>query len=149
MILKRVFDNLSWTIYILGRFILSQLSQIYSVEKAMRLLGSEFIIRNFSHDDSEPVEVVYARAQKRISEILSDDELGRFDVSVGEGMDSPTVRYSNFLLLSELAEKGYPIPPDILLEYSDLPMEAKKRIEDLYKQSQSQQGQSAEQKGGQ
>jgi len=149
MILKRVFDNLSWTIYILGRFILSQLSQIYSVEKAMRLLGSEFIIRNFSHDDSEPAEVVYARAQKRISEILSDDELGRFDVSVGEGMDSPTVRYSNFLLLSELAEKGYPIPPDILLEYSDLPMEAKKRIEDLYKQAQSQQGQSAEQKGGQ
>lgn len=41
------FDNLSRTKKILAKFILSQLSQIYTVERAMRVCGDAFIQENF------------------------------------------------------------------------------------------------------
>lgn len=115
LMLKRIFDNFSWTQEIVGRYILTQLGKLYSVETAMLVLGAEFIVKN-------------KVTPQIVDEVLNSADLGDYDVTIGEGQDSPTMRYSNYMLLSELMEKGAPIPFDVLLEYSDLPDAAKKSV---------------------
>jgi hypothetical protein len=115
LILKRIFDNFTWTQEIVGKFILSQLGTLFSVETAAKVLGEQFISENSVTADM-------------ISEVLNSSELGEYDISIGEGQESPTIRYANYTLLTDLAGQGYPIPPDIMLEYSDLPDSVRKQI---------------------
>jgi len=51
VMVQGLFDNLSRTKKRLGKFILSQLGEIYTVERAMKVVGEAFIAQNFS----EPV----------------------------------------------------------------------------------------------
>lgn len=124
LMLKRVFDNFSWTQELVGKFILTQLGKLFTVENAAKVLGEEFLVKNMI-------------TPAMIDSVLNDADLGLYDVSIGEGQDSPTTRYANFTVLSEMAEKGYPIPPDLLIEYSDVPDVAKKRILTFMQQQQA------------
>lgn len=141
LMLKRLFDNLLCTKELLGKFILSQLPELFSPEKAIRVLGGEFINKYFAIESGNPEqdaidprnepEVLLARAAQFIDNLLQDSEIARYDIAIGEGQESPTIRYSQYSSLLEMAEKPAfqgAIPPDLLIEYSDLPEIAKKRI---------------------
>lgn len=67
-------------------------------------------------------------ATQLINNVLNDAEVGIYDVSLGEGAYSETVKMSNFLDLKELATQGVPIPPDVLIQTSMLAEEDKKKI---------------------
>jgi len=125
IILKRLFDNFSWTQEIVGRFILSQLGTIYSTETAARTLGEDFIMKN-----NVTPEV--------LESVLKETEEGEFDIEIGEGQDSPTERYAIFMQLSELAGQGMAIPPNILLEYADIPDSSKREIIAMQQQAAAQ-----------
>jgi hypothetical protein len=125
IILKRLFDNFSWTQEIVGRFILSQLGTIYSIETAARTLGEDFIMKN-----NVTPEV--------LESVLKETEEGEFDIEIGEGQDSPTERYAIFMQLSELAGQGMAIPPNILLEYADIPDSSKREIIAMQQQAAAQ-----------
>lgn len=60
--------------------------------------------------------------------VLTDTEVGKYDVAVGEAANSQTVRYSNYLMLNEMATAGFPIPPEVIIEESGLQMSSKKKI---------------------
>lgn len=136
MILKPLFDNLSWTQELLGKYIVSQLPELYTIDKALRVLGGEFIDKNFRRNMSDTPELLMGAAGAKIQEILNDPELCNYDINIGRGLESPTERYAQFSGLMELAEKGVPIPPQVLIEYSDVPEGTKKEIVTAIQQAQ-------------
>ena len=72
--------------------------------------------------------VDFDTAIETVNGVLNDSEFGKYDVSVGEGPLSETVRLSNFLALTDLAQQGVPIPPNVLIEMSLIPENEKKKI---------------------
>lgn len=67
-------------------------------------------------------------AIQTFNQVLNDTELGIYDVAIGEGPYSETIRMANFLDLKELAQQGVPIPPDVLIEMSLIPESQKKSV---------------------
>lgn len=127
-ILKPLFDNLVWTQEILGKYIVSQLPELYTVDKALRVLGGEFLDKNFRKNETDLPEMVQGAAAQFVEELLNNKELCDYDISIGEGLESPTERYAQYSVMLELAKEGIPIPPQVLIEYADIPESAKKEI---------------------
>lgn len=55
VMVQKLFDNLSQTKRLLGRLILSQLSEIYNMDSAIRVLGDAFLTENFSVPVMQPI----------------------------------------------------------------------------------------------
>ena len=67
-------------------------------------------------------------AVKTINNILNNAELNKYDVAVGEGPFSETIRMANFMDIKELAQQGVPIPPQTLIELSMIDQDQKGKI---------------------
>ena len=172
VMVQEMLDNYSITKKIIGRFILSQMKELFTVESAMRVIGDQFIQEAFTvpvtaiiqrgldkmaeNKDNEVTElekanmlmypqnsamnpvvdeknqlvpaVDFDEAFKLVDQVLNDSEIGKYDISVGEGPFSETVRLSNFISLTDLAQQGVPIPPTALIEMSLIPDNEKKKI---------------------
>jgi len=141
--IQKVLDNFSLTKKILGRFLLSTLGEVYTIEKTKKVLGEAFIQQNFTvenvvdnHMDEESGQMVNdveksideEALESTIAQVLDDTQFGKFDVNVGEGENSETTRISNFLMLKDLAELNIPIPPGIIIEESLLSSGSKEKI---------------------
>lgn len=162
LMVQEPFDNLSRTRIIAGRFLLSQLGEIYDTETAKQVLGEAFLTKNFPPpmmlDESgqmdpatggpaqvpmtdpktgQPMTYDSDMAEVLIAEVLSG-ELGKYDVAVGEAVSSETQKMANSAEVREIATT-YPgiIPPDILVEESQLPQASKTRILNAIKQAQA------------
>lgn len=154
------FDNLSRTKKQLNKFILSQLSSIYTIERAIRVVGDDFINQNFQRpvmvpainpktgqplmdpSTGQPAQVAQVNPQTGqpvtqvdpnevkavFSKVLTDQGLALYDVAVGETISQDTVQMANFAQLTDLAEKGIPIPPDVIIDESLLSSSQKAKI---------------------
>ena len=69
--------------------------------------------------------------------VLNDVSLGNYDIKIDESPDTTHLRSENFDQLIRLAELGVPIPPDMIVEASDLP--DKQKYLERMQQSQPQQ----------
>lgn len=87
-------------------------------------------------------------ARETINKVINDAEIGKYDVTIGEGPYSETIRMANFLDIKELATQGVPIPPETLIELSMIPEGQKKNIMKSL-QAQAQAMQMKAQQGGQ
>jgi len=152
---QRIFDNYGRTKDLLARFMLSQLGELYTVDTAIKVMGDGFISDNFEvpvmtqsevdgqevpemDDSGQMVMQIDEEAVGAVfNKVLTDTEVGKFDVAVGEGANTETVKYSNYLLLMELAEKGIQIPMDILIEESLINSSSKERIKKAMQQAQA------------
>lgn len=154
-----IFDNLSRTKSILFKFALSQLSEMYTIETAQKVMGEAFMEENFMKPVMAPVigpqgtpiidpatrqpamqpqidpatgqpamEPDQQAAQMAFSKVLQDTELGNYDVAVGDVVSSETIQYANFQSLMDMASKGMPIPPEVLIDESLLPQASKNKI---------------------
>lgn len=160
LMVQELFDNLSRSRMLAGKFLLTQLSEIYDTETAKKVLGEAFLRRSFPAPtqqvqdprtgqviempipgpDGQPMPYDMELADMSIAEVLSGD-LGTYDVSVGESVSSETIRLANMSDLKEMATSmpGL-IPPDLLIEESMLPQSTKTRIlNGLKKQQEMQQ----------
>lgn len=145
IMVQKLFDNLSRTKQTCGKFLLTQLGEMYDTETAKKVLGDAFLAKNFPpmmlvnemtgqpepmQDEMTGQPMAYDKelADLAIAEVLSGD-LGQYDVAVGEAVASETMRMANAAELSELASKmpGL-IPPDLLVEESQLNQSTKQRI---------------------
>lgn len=171
VMVQELLDNFALTKKNVGKFILSQLPEIFTIETAMKVLGDDFIKENFT----VPVTLVLQRgtekimkgeqpteleqqvmlqypqnspenpvvdpvtnqlltmvdtdeAQVVINQILTDKDLGKYDVSIGEGPFNETIKMMNFIEITDLAKQGIPIPPTVLIELSNIPESKKKEI---------------------
>jgi hypothetical protein len=170
--IQEMLDNFANTKKMVGKFILSQLADIFTLDSAKKILGSAFIYDNFN----VPVNIILERGLSKlqngydneitdleretmleypqnpvgqpimdetgklvtkvdtdtadtvIKSVLNNKDLVKYDVSVGEGAFSETIRMSNFNDIKELAQQGVPIPPQTLIELSLIPESSKKSI---------------------
>lgn len=164
LMVQKLFDNLSRTKQICGKFLLTQLGKIYDTETAKKVLGDAFLRKNFppvmefvndpvtgapqidpvtGQPIQEPMKDQYGNpmeydveiADLQIAEVLSGD-LEQYDVSVGEAVASETMKMANSAELQELATKlpGL-IPPEVLVEESQLAQSTKTKILNAVKQA--------------
>lgn len=135
VMVQKLFDNLSRTKKIAGRFILSQLSEIYDRETVKKILGPAFIQNSFgeqSIDEStgQPIEKINEQAlNDTIAAVLEDINLGKYDVAVGEAVASETMRAANYNDLQQFSQSfpGF-VSPDIIIQESQLPVSVKDRV---------------------
>jgi len=175
VMVQRVLDNFQHTKRLLGKLILSQLGELYSVETATKVLGNAFIAKTFSvpvHEIAQNVtkkrqqDPSYEPTQKEsqavlmveqwmqsgqqlpvldnngelettvdedavgavVNQVLSDEEITKYDVSVGDAQSTETIKLANYTMLMDFVEKGIPIPPDILIDESLLSPDSKNQI---------------------
>lgn len=152
VMVQEALDNYQQTKETVGRFILSQLGEVYTIESAMKVLGDGFIKDNFQKpvfnalgdpqlnpDGALQTEPDIEMAQLVINKILTDSSIGKFDVTIGEGTFNETIQIANHMTLMEMAGKGIPIPPDVLIEESMLSASQKEKIvESIQKQQAAQ-----------
>ncbi|MGE4357520.1 MAG: portal protein [Candidatus Omnitrophota bacterium] len=96
-----LFDNFEWTQKILGETLL------------------EFIRKTDILSDEEIANIV--DAQRYSIELLKSRKVGKYEVVLTTSPSSPTTRIMNFTMLMELVKMGFPVPPKLLLTYSDIP----------------------------
>lgn len=130
--IKRIFDNFLQTKEIIGYFLLSQLNGLFPNEKIMQILGDKLIQEHQLTPDG-------------LDQIMQGMNNEGYDIAVGEMIDSPTIKYMNMTLLMDLAKEGLAVPPDVLLEYTDLPINMKNKILQYNQQMQQMQAQQAQQ----
>jgi len=141
VMLQEALDNYSDTKKILGRFLLTQLGEVYTVETAIKVCGERFIDKNFKEPQldgqGKPVtdqkgnlvmQVNPTRVAYIFNQILNDTKLGKYDVSIGEGPYNETIKLANYSMLMDMAQQGIPIPPDVLIEESLIPQDKKEKI---------------------
>ncbi|TXH47469.1 MAG: hypothetical protein E6Q97_27160 [Desulfurellales bacterium] len=144
LMVQELFDNLSRSRKVAGRFVLSQLGKIFDTETAKKVLGDAFLKKNFpplmlmnaetmqqepmTDKLGNPMPYDKEMAELAIAEVLSGD-LGSYDVSVGEAVSSETLRMANTFELKEIAT-AYPgvISPELIIEESQLPQSTKSKI---------------------
>lgn len=168
LMVQELFDNLSRTREIAGRMLLSQLGEVYDTETAKKVLGEAWLVKSFpppmlmnpetlqpepmpDPKTGQPMQYDTEMAELAIAEVLGGD-LERYDVSVGEAVASETQKMAVGMEVQELA-KALPgvIPPQVLVQYSQLPESAKKEIMAAYQQAQAaaqQQAQAGQQPRG-
>lgn len=159
VMVQGIFDNLSQTTRLYGKFILSHLGDVYDVGEAIHVMGEGFIKDNFSvpvlveqpnpvtqqlekvpqlGPDGQLVMQVDQQAVVQVfNEVLSDTTLGKYDVAVGEAISSETVKYANYMVLMDMAKQGLPIPPDVLVDESLLTSASKEKIKKAIEQQQA------------
>jgi hypothetical protein len=159
LMVQELFDNLSRSRTIAGKFLLSQMGKMYDTETAKKVLGEAFMLQNFGvpqmtqgvdpmtgqivpvpargQDGQVIMEIDHEAADEVISEVLSG-ELETYDVAVGEAVSSETMRMANSADLKDFATT-YPglLPPDLLIEESMLPQSVKTKVVNSIKQAQA------------
>lgn len=154
LMVQEPFDNFARTKQIAGRFLLSQLGEMYDVETAIHVLGETFLAKNFppptkaneetgepeplKDEVGAPMRFDRETAQIVLAEIFSG-ELEKYDVAIGEVASSESQRIADATEVRELAEKlpGL-IPPNILIQNSQLPESVKTEILSAMEQAQAQ-----------
>lgn len=132
-----LFDNLAFAKQKLGRLLVKLIQKYYSPDRIVR------IVRNANSKD--PVELgnmsLDEFTDQDIMTMLSTADLELYDVEVTESTWSPSMRLATFMMLSEMAKTGAPIPPEAMFEFADMPADVKKKLIDIM----SQQGQAQSQ----
>lgn len=135
-------DNYQQTKEIVGRFTLSQLGEIFSIESAMQVLGDGFLNENFKKPvfdiNADPVlengvlktEPDIETARLMINKVLTDSSIGKYDVTIGEGTFNETIQIANFTTMMDMAKQGIPIPPSVIVEESLLSNGQKEKIQE-------------------
>jgi hypothetical protein len=143
VMVQSLLDNQSQTSEQLGRFLTAILPIIYTTERALNVLGKTFLLSAFGveqkQQDPQTGEVITVGKQINsqaasdfVEQTLKDKNLTNYNISIGEGVNSETMKFNNFLTLNEMVKNGYPIPPDILIEQTTLANATKEKIKNSF-----------------
>lgn len=129
-----LFDNLSYGKRRLGLRLVKLIQQVYTPDRIIRLL--------VNMNARQPVQVggqpLMQYQPQELVDLLQNEDLTKYDVVVGESNASPTTRLANYSMLTEMAGKGIPIPPDMVIEASPMPEEMRsKAMQSLQMQQQA------------
>lgn len=112
-----LFDNFSIAKVKIGRMLAAMIQKHYTPERILRIMRNENN-KNPVMLGGKPMDEMEDAA---ILDILKNTDLTKYDVVVSESGWSPTTRVANFMMWSELAAKGAPVPMPFLVKLSDLP----------------------------
>lgn len=116
-----LFDNLRRAKKRLGKRLVGLIQKIYTPQRIMRVVSMM--------NERSPVEVGGQPLQQHnpdeLEKMLSDSDITRYDIAVGESAYSPTQRQTVFVMMLELQRAGVSIPPDVLLDVAPIPGDQK------------------------
>jgi hypothetical protein len=148
-----LFDNLSFAKALLGRKLLKRIQKVYTPERILRLVQNQNRREPVSLParpgiappvaapagpagpagqplpgaEQQPTEIPLDQyPEEELLYLLKTTDLSKHDVVVSESASSPSTMMGNFMLLTELAAKGIPIPPEAIMEVAPVP--GKKKI---------------------
>ena len=123
--LVRIFHNYRYSKEIIGKFILNMIPSLFDEKKVAKVLGPEYMQK--TQNERFPQGLSEGHLQAFLTMIKDN----KYDVYVSEADDNKTIRYEIFQNLVELVKAGMPIPPDLVVDYMDLPNseEVKKKIQ--------------------
>jgi hypothetical protein len=96
-----------------------------------RLLGSllvDFVQKSGLYSPDEMVKITDetgAEVEASVAEILKDGDMKKYKVAISFQKSAPTLRMVDFMKLTELVKMGVAIPPEVLVEASDIPYKDK------------------------
>lgn len=137
-----LFDNLALAKKRIGKWLVRMIKKVYTPQRIARLLvlnqerNGDMKIGGIALKDIPPKEL------EKYAYILETNDLEQYDIVISESAYSPSRRQANFAQWAEIVSKGYPLPPELLIELSDLP--DKERVINQIRQTQAQ-AQQAEQ----
>lgn len=114
--IESVLDNFNYSQRILGETLLEFIrkTDVISKEEITAIVED----KNIEGLDPETLK-----------KLLSRRAIGKYSVVLATQPSSPTAKLAQFYTLVEAAKSGViPVPPELLVEYSDLPPKAKERI---------------------
>lgn len=114
-ILAKYFRNFRYTKELVGTAIFAVIPEILDIATIRKILGEDFMAKNKLDDGV-------------IKSFLAQIRDGKYNMNITEADNTATIRQETFEDLLELAKSGYPIPPDVMLEFSAIP-NAKEIIE--------------------
>lgn len=112
-----LFDNLNLCKKQLGRLLIQMIRKVYTPQRVLRVLGGQL-----SQDPNMKIgqQPYTPDRNAEIVALLTTQDLEKYDVAVSESAHSPTQRRANFAAWADLAGKGIPVPPQLLVQLSDL-----------------------------
>lgn len=116
-----LFDNLALAKRRLVKLILAMIKKYYTPERIYRELSAAHARTPFTipvQGGDTPFSDLDPGAVMRL---LEDSDLTKFDVVVSESAYNPSIRQFNFQMWRDYAREGGPVPPDFLIDMSDLP----------------------------
>jgi hypothetical protein len=128
-----LFDNLALAKRKLGRMLAAYIQDVYTVERMIRILENQAtrgtVVEPQNIQPGSEMAQILAQSKgssprydtQVLQELLTNMDLTKYDVEIGESAYSPTNRQSNFIIWLEAAKVGVPVPPDLLIDLSDLP----------------------------
>lgn len=128
-ILEPVFMNFRYTKRLIGEFLLEIIPILMDTAKLKKILGLSFL-------NAESITDGELRA------FLTMIKDGRYDVRIGEQGFTKTLREETFENLMLMMEKGMPLPPDVVLEFTNIPNQ--KEVIKKVQEYQAQQAQMAQ-----
>lgn len=134
-----LFDNLSFAKQKLGKLIVALIQRYYDAERLQRLLNAQYSKAKFKVGEQD-----YATFSKEeIIEMLENADLLDYDVVVTESSFSASTRIGIAKVLFELISQGAQIPPELPLEFVDMPSDTRQRITERLEANSQQQAQAA------
>ncbi len=117
--------NLDWSYKILGLWLMGLIQLTYNQQKVVQVMGPDGLEAlahiNQPQEGGGVVNVLEDLKNGNQPESFQDFRNIEFDVVITTSSFSPTARISQFAMLTELAQAGYGIPAQAILEASDLP----------------------------
>lgn len=134
-----LFDNLSFAEQKLGKILLALVQRFYPPERIQRILNAQYSKQKFELGGQD-----YSTYSKdEIIEMLENADLSEYDVIVTESSFSPSTRLGIAKVLFELISQGAQVPPELPLEFVDMPSDVRLRITERMQQ-QTEQGAQAQ-----
>mgnify|MGYP003393874529 CR=1 FL=1 len=107
-ILEPAFKNFQKTKRHVGEFLFRIVPMLFDSAKVKKVLGAEYLKTSDLQDAA-------------IEAFLIMIEDGKYNVSIAEAGQSKTFRDETLETLLEMVKSGMPLPPDLLLEFMDIP----------------------------
>lgn len=128
-----LFDNLSFAKQKLGKLLLALIQRYYPAERMQRILNAQYSRQKFEVGGED----FSTYGKEEIIEMLQATDLLEYDVIVAESSFAASTRLGIAKVLFELISQGAQIPPELPLEFIDMPADTRARITDsLQQQSQ-------------
>lgn len=119
-----LFDNLSFAKQRLGKILAGLVQKYYPTERKIRILNAQYSKQKFKlagqdYSDFTPSE---------LEEMFNNADLLEYDVIVTDSAFSASTRIGIAKVLFDLIQQGAPIPPELALEFVDMPSDVRARI---------------------
>lgn len=138
-----LYDNLALAKRKLAKMLAAEVQKVYTAKRILRIIRSSAM--QAANDQMNPEETKIGDmsamevTEEQVQEVLDNNDLTKYDIAVSQSPWSPTMRRATLMEWSQLAQHGYEVPQEFLLDLSDLPHHQRESVKDLVRQSREKQ----------